>query len=42
MKLKIAVAKAIDLLLSGMGQTENKVTIKLSEARLLLSSDTSC
>ena len=42
MKLKIAVAKAIDLLLSGMGQTDNKVTRTLSEARLLLSSDTNC
>ena len=34
MKLKIAVAKAINLLLSGMGQIDNKVTRTLSEARL--------
>ena len=40
-RLKIAVSKSIDLLLSGMSQTDNEVTRTLAEARLLLMSDSS-
>lgn len=39
--LKVTVAKAIDLLLVGMGQTDNEVTRMLTEARLLLLRDIS-